>query len=299
MLNTSHGLMCVLAHPDDESMALGGTLAMYAAKGIATSLVMATRGERGWPGEPATYPGPRALGQMREAELRAAAAELGVNDLVFLDEIDGELDQADVNVIVKKIVAEIRRVRPAVVVTFGPDGAYGHPDHIAISQLTTTAVICAAYPAFEDPNGAPAHRVSKLYYRIWTADEAAVFRSVFEDVGIDVAGERRQFVSWPDWAVTTQIDARDYWPEVRDAVASHHSQIESVSALAQLDARGHRRLWGTQQFFRAMSVVPVDPGVENDLFAGLQRRSRSIEPIRLVPNGAVSEPEQGELIATG
>ena len=71
-MSNPNGLMCVLAHPDDESMALGGTLAMYAAKGVATSLVMATRGERGWPGEPVAYPGPRALGQMREAELRAA-----------------------------------------------------------------------------------------------------------------------------------------------------------------------------------------------------------------------------------
>src|SRR5215211_4010385 len=128
-MNDSNGLMCVLAHPDDESLALGGTLAMYAAKGVPTSLVMATRGERGWRGEPADDPGPLAVGRIREAELRAAAAELGVRDLVFLDEIDGELDQVDVNVIVKKIVAEIRRVRPAVVATFGPDGAYGHPDH--------------------------------------------------------------------------------------------------------------------------------------------------------------------------
>jgi LmbE family N-acetylglucosaminyl deacetylase len=288
-MNTSNGLMCVLAHPDDESMALGGTLAMYAAKGVATSLVMATRGERGWQGEPGAYPGPRALGQMREAELRAAAAELGVSDLVFLDEIDGELDQADVNVIVKKIVAEIRRLRPAVVVTFGPDGVYGHPDHIAISQLTTTAVICAAYPEFEDPSGAPAHRVSKLYYRICTAAECAVFRSVFKDIGIDVAGVRRELVSWPDWAVTTQIDTGDYWPEVHDAVARHHSQIQSVSALAQLDSRGRRRLWGTQQFFRAMSVVAVDPGVEDDLFAGLPSRPYTLSQDRQTAIGVINE----------
>jgi LmbE family N-acetylglucosaminyl deacetylase len=296
-MNHADGLMCVLAHPDDESLALGGTLAMYAAKGVATSLVMATRGEQGWYGEPAAYPGPRVLGRIREAELRAAAAELGVRDLVFLDEVDGELDQANVNVIIKKIVAEIRRVRPAVVVTFGPDGVYGHPDHIAISQLTTTAVICAADPGFEVPTGAPPHRVSKLYYRICTAAESEVYRSVFGDVGIDVAGVRREWVSWPDWAITTRLDTADYWPEVRDAVACHRSQIGDVAALAELDARGHRRIWGTQHFFRAMSVVAVDPGVENDLFAGLSRRPQLALIDRQSPNGAVNQHGQAELVA--
>jgi LmbE family N-acetylglucosaminyl deacetylase len=294
-----NGLMCVLAHPDDESLALGGTLAMYAAKGIPTSLVMATRGERGWPGEPGAYPGPRALGRIREAELRAAAAALGVGDLVFLDQLDGELDQADQGAMVAKIVAEIRRIRPAVIATFGPDGAYGHPDHIATSQLTTTAVILAADPGFDVPTGAPAHRVAKLYYRIWTAAECDLYRSVFRDTGIDVAGERRQWVSWPDWAITTRLDTVDYWPEVRDAVACHRSQIGDVAELVELDVRGHRRLWGTQHFFRAMSVVAVDPSVEDDLFAGLGRQPHATGRIRLMPNGVASEPRQDELIATG
>jgi LmbE family N-acetylglucosaminyl deacetylase len=288
-MNHSNGLMCVLAHPDDESLALGGTLAMYSAKGVRTSVLMATRGERGWTGEPAAYPGPQALGRVREAELRAAAAELGVIDLVFLDELDGELDQVDQYDIVERIVAEIRRVRPAVVVTFGPDGVYGHPDHIAISQLTTTAVICAAYPGFGDPTGAPPHRVSKLYYRICTAAESEVYRSVFGNVGIDVAGARREWVSWPDWAITTRLDTADYWPEVRDAVACHRSQIGDVAALSQLDAWGNRRLWGNQHFFRAMSVVAVGPGVEGDLFAGLARRPQAVQLDRQSENGLVHE----------
>ena len=74
-------LMAVLAHPDDESVGLGGTLARYAAEGIETSLVCATRGELGWAGEPAAYPGPLALGRLREAELLAAADALGVADV--------------------------------------------------------------------------------------------------------------------------------------------------------------------------------------------------------------------------
>jgi LmbE family N-acetylglucosaminyl deacetylase len=288
-MQDTNGLMCVLAHPDDETLALGGTLAMYAAKGIRTSLVMATRGERGWTGEPAAYPGPRVLGRIREVELRAAAMALGITDLVFLDQLDGELDQIDQMAIVAKIVAEIRRVRPSVVVTFGPDGAYGHPDHIAISQLTTTAVICAAHSGFDDPTGAPPHRVAKLYYRIWTAAECAVYQSVFSDVGIDVAGTRRELVAWPDWAITTQLDTSDYWPEVRDAVACHRSQLGDIAQLAGLDAVMHRRLWGVQHFVRATSVVAVGSGVEDDLFAGLERGPQSASPARLTPNGAVSE----------
>jgi LmbE family N-acetylglucosaminyl deacetylase len=271
-MNDSNGLMCVLAHPDDESLALGGTLAMYAAKGIATSLVMATRGERGWRGEPTDDPGPLALGRIREAELRAAVAELGVRELVFLDEIDGELDQSDQSAMIARIVAEIRRIRPALIATFGPDGVYGHPDHIAISQLTTAAVLRAADPELDDPSGGLPHRVSKLYHRIWTTTEFVAYRAVFGDVAIDVDGTLRAFFFWPDWAVTTWLDTSDYWEEVRDAVACHRSQIGGVAALAQLDAHGHKRLWGTQHFIRAMSVVPVAPGVEVDLFAGLSRR---------------------------
>src|SRR6187401_166300 len=126
--------MCVLAHPDDESLGNGGTLARYAAEGVETYLATATRGERGWNGPPDAYPGPEALGRTREAELRAAAAELGLREVSFLDYIDGDLDQADPAEAVGRIGAVLRRVRPHVVITFGPDGAYGHPDHIAICQ---------------------------------------------------------------------------------------------------------------------------------------------------------------------
>ena len=88
-------LMCILAHPDDESLALGGTIAKYASQGIEVSLVVATRGERGWFSEPSQYPGERALGLIREQELRRASRALGVTRLTFLDYIDGELDRAD------------------------------------------------------------------------------------------------------------------------------------------------------------------------------------------------------------
>jgi LmbE family N-acetylglucosaminyl deacetylase len=115
-------LLCVLAHPDDESMGTGGILARYAAEGVTTAVLCATRGERGWMGDEADNPGLAALGQIREAELRAAATVLGVAELAFLDYLDGELDAAEPAEATGRIVAAMRRLRPHVVVTSGRTG---------------------------------------------------------------------------------------------------------------------------------------------------------------------------------
>ena len=155
-------LLCVLAHPDDESLGMGGTLARNASEGAETYLVTATRGERGWFGGEKDNPGPAALGTMLEAELRCASETLGIREVCFMDYIDGELDQAPSDEAVAMIVSHIRRIKPDVVITFAPDGAYGHPDHIAICQFTTAAVVCAADPNYVDTSGEP-HRISKLY----------------------------------------------------------------------------------------------------------------------------------------
>ncbi len=110
-------LMAVLAHPDDESLGTGGILAKYAAEGIETSLVTATRGERGWFGDEREYPGLESLGQIREAELRAAAEVLGIRGVDFLGYLDGELDQAHPAEVMAKIVGHLRSLKPNVVVT--------------------------------------------------------------------------------------------------------------------------------------------------------------------------------------
>ena len=88
-------LLCVFAHPDDETLGAGSTLAKYAAAGVELALVTATRGERGWQGDPSADPGPQALGELRTAELLAAAQVLGIRDVQFLSYLDGDLDQAD------------------------------------------------------------------------------------------------------------------------------------------------------------------------------------------------------------
>ena len=270
-------LMCVFAHPDDESFAFGGTLALYAAQGIEVSLVSATRGERGWAGDPTARPDPPELGRLREAELSAAAGVLGARRPTFFDYPDGELDRADPSEVIAKLVAALRRDRPDVVVTFGPDGAYGHPDHIAVSRHTTAAVLVAADPAHRDSHDSPPHRVAKLYHRVWTAAERAVYLAAFPALGIDVGGERRQMVAWPEWAVTARLDAAAHWRAVWSAVACHRSQLADYAALARQSPGYHRALWGTQQFSLAMSLVAVGSGVETDLFAGLRHRPRLLE----------------------
>jgi len=263
--------MCVLAHPDDESLGTGGTLAKCAADGVASYLVTATRGERGRFGNSVESPGPDVVGRAREAELLAAAKELGVRDVRFLDYPDGALDTIDASEAIEKIVGHLRRVRPHVVVTFGPDGAYGHPDHIAISQLTTAAIMCAADPLFgiQSDLGDP-HRVSKLYFIAWSGKKWAAYQQALRRLVFTVDGEERQAVPWPDWAITTVVDTSRVWPSVWRAVSCHKTQMTIYGKLAELSEEHQRSLWGTQEFYRAFSEVNGGRAQESDLFEGLK-----------------------------
>jgi LmbE family N-acetylglucosaminyl deacetylase len=272
-------LMCVLAHPDDESLATGGTLAKYAASGVQTYLVMATRGERGWFGPVAENPGPQKLGQMREAELRAAAQMLGVQEVIFLGYQDGELDQAAPAEAIAKIVTHLRRVRPDVVVTFDPNGMYGHPDHIAISQLTTTAVMAAADPSYQALGTGSPHRVAKLYYRAFLQAEQEPYESTFGHLVMPVDSVERRFTTWPEWAITTRIDISGYWEQTWQAITCHRTQLPDLPNLKALSNELHARLWATQTYYRAMSLVNGGREVEDDLFAGLREQ---VQPQRLI-----------------
>jgi LmbE family N-acetylglucosaminyl deacetylase len=262
-------LLCVLAHPDDESLGTGGILARYAAAGVATGILIATRGERGWPGNPDTYPGPQALGCLREMELRAAAAALGVRTVELMDYPDGDVDWADPTEVIERIAAYLRQFRPQVVVTFAPDGATGHPDHIAISQFTTAAIVAAADGSHAFPGAPPPHRVAKLYYLVYSRAQTEAYETVFGDTFMTVEGVRRAAPPWPDWAITTRIDATAHWRQVRQAVGCHQTQIPNAAKLARLPAETHRALWGRQEFYRAFSLVNGGRAVEDDLFAGL------------------------------
>jgi LmbE family N-acetylglucosaminyl deacetylase len=262
-------LMCVLAHPDDESLGMGGALAKYAAEGVETYVVTATKGERGRSGskEPLT---PEAIGRLREAELHAASAELGVREVNLLGYCDAELDQANPAEAIGRIVAQIRRVKPQVVLTFAPDGAYGHPDHIAICQFATAAVVCAADSDYQLQADSAAHRVSKLYYLAWRADKWAVYQAALKKLVIAVDGVERQATPWPDWAVTTVIETSEFQRQVWRAVSCHKTQMATYQKLSDLSPEHHRSLWGSQEFYRAMSLVNGGRRLETDLFEGIR-----------------------------
>jgi len=268
--------MAVLAHPDDESLGVGGTLAKYASEGVDVFLLTATRGESGRfhghrPDEP-QHPGPVALAKIREAELRAAAAVLGVREVSLLDYSDRHLDQANPRRAIADIAGHLRRVRPDVVITFGSDGAYGHPDHIAISQFTTAAIVAAADLSFAgdgvEPEGT-SHTVSKLYYIAWPASTWNAYQTAVGKLFSTVDGVERLVGAWPDWAITTAIDARRFWPTVWRAVSCHESQVAGYARLKDLPPDLHEALWGRQSFYRAFSLVNGGRTRETDFFEGI------------------------------
>jgi len=270
-------LMAVLAHPDDETLGVGGMLAYYAARGVSTHVVSATRGERGRYFTNENRPSDAEVGRVREGELRAAARELGVRDVAFLDYLDGALDRADPREAIARIAAHLRRVRPQVVVTFDPFGAYGHPDHIAISQFTTAAVTLAA-----DPNvrieGSAAHAISKLYYFVTTQSRWDVYQAAFKVLVSKVDTHERHAVPWPDWAVSARIDAGAHWEDVWRAVQQHETQIAIYGTLSELTPEQHREIWGGQTFYRVLSHVNGGRQLETDLFAGIESPATHRDP---------------------
>ena len=271
-------LVAIMAHPDDESLGVGGTLARYAAEGVETSVITATRGESGRyrgvrEGEGPDHPGAAVLARIREEELRAAGAALGVRDLTLLDYVDGLLDRADPAEAVALIAGHLRRLRPQVALTFPPDGAYGHPDHIAICQFATAACVAAAdgasHPGDAFAGHAP-HAVSKLYYMATPAGPWAAYQEAFKKLVSTVDGVEREAVVWPDWAVTTVIDTREHGETVWKAVTCHESQIAGYERLRHISPEAHEELWSRQHFYRAFSTVNGGRRRETDLFEGLR-----------------------------
>ncbi len=158
------------AHPDDETVMAGGTLALLAARGVRTHVICATRGEGGETGEPPLVTDRALLGAVREAELRCALAALGVGGLTLLDYVDPDVGPdntlspftADFDALVSRIAAALRAAEADVVLAHGPDGEYGHPAHRLIHAATAAAVarlqdravcfysVAAAVPGIDD-----------------------------------------------------------------------------------------------------------------------------------------------------
>lgn len=264
-------LLAVFAHPDDESMGMGGTLAKYSAEGVETHLVCASRGEKGWFGPDEQDPGPEQLGQIRTRELENAVRQLGMKSLHFLGYLDGEVDKANPAAVICRIVTRIRLIQPQVVVTFPPDGNYGHPDHIAIGQFTNAAIVCAADSTYADPENLPAHRAAKLYFMVDSESFINLIAPFMGDMSFPVGDQLRGEVAWKEWMITTRIDMAEHCHVAWRAIRCHESQLPSLGALADMHEDAATAILAMQgTFFRAYSLVNGGRGVETDLFAGLR-----------------------------
>ncbi|MDX9993334.1 MAG: PIG-L family deacetylase [Anaerolineales bacterium] len=167
-------ILAVLAHPDDESFGMGGTLALYASQGHAVYLICATRGEAGTVDEHYLN-GYASIAELRENELRCAASQLGLRGVFFLDYRDSGMTGAEDNrhpaaqinaplaEVAAKVVGYIRELKPDVVLTFDEIGGYRHPDHIHIQQATVLAFEHAADATFH-PQAGPPFQPAKLYF---------------------------------------------------------------------------------------------------------------------------------------
>jgi N-acetyl-1-D-myo-inositol-2-amino-2-deoxy-alpha-D-glucopyranoside deacetylase len=180
-------LLAVLAHPDDETFGTGGTLAHYSSVGVNVFVVCATRGEVG-DVEPEMLAGFSSVAELRENELKCAAATLGLKGVFFLKYRDSGMEgspdnlhpmalaAADLEVVTGDVVHFVRMLRPEVVITFDPIGGYRHPDHIAIQRATVKAFYAAGDPTQFD-HDLPAFTPQKLYFHTFPRGflRAAVF----------------------------------------------------------------------------------------------------------------------------
>ncbi len=247
-------LLGLFAHPDDESRIVGGTLAKYASEGGHVGLVVATRGEAGSCGEPPLCT-PEELPRVREAELRDACAILGVAEPTILDYRDGTLPQVDRRELAGHLVASIRRLRPHVVVTFGPEGRTLHPDHVAIHRAATAAFELAADPGTYPEQGLAAHAAAKLYY-------STLPESLVRAIGWGFPGI-------PDEEVTVALDVRPWLEQKKRATNEAHRTQAHDQPFANLPEAERWQALGTEYFRLAASRLPHQPRPEPDLFAGL------------------------------
>ncbi len=220
-------LLGIFPHPDDEAYSAGGTLARAAAAGVDVYVLCATRGEAGQIVTP-DLATPETLGAVRERELHAACAALGIHPPLFLGYRDGTLPAVDLVEAVSRIVRVIRSLRPHVVLTLGPDGVYGHPDHIALHKLVTPAFRSAGGGSrFPEEQFGPPWQPARLY---WTAFPRGYFRPVWERLlHSDLAAGVRQFdperLGVTDDEVHVEIDVTAFVPQKLAALRAHRTQL--------------------------------------------------------------------------
>jgi N-acetyl-1-D-myo-inositol-2-amino-2-deoxy-alpha-D-glucopyranoside deacetylase len=276
--NEPRGLVAAFAHPDDESFGAGGTLATVAAAGYPVWVICATNGDEGGV---ADETGDHAMDpEVRRSELRCACAALGIAPPIFLGYRDSGMENwtpkpgafvlMDRDEVVSRISDEIRRLRPAVVVTFDPSGGYGHPDHIRISEVATTAFERTHIEA-----GGP----RALYHQVTSRTAMETFMVRWEQDARD-RGEtkepteddllqRRRFreLSRPDHEITTKVDVRAVIRRKLEALACHASQMRDES-WTQRNPEELEATMGEESFVR-VEPKPL-PGERETTLLGLE-----------------------------
>ncbi len=203
-------LLCIYAHPDDESFLVAGAACLYARRGVRSVLVTATLGQAGRCGDP-PFCTAEELPQVRRQELNEACSLLGIEDLHLLGYRDQKLSEAPMEEVRSRLVDLIRRYRPEVVATFDPQGLNLHPDHIAVSRFASDAVAAAADPRFSPPSEPP-HQVQRL---LWTPP-----------TGVWDLQAKPPWDGYP--GVDFQIDIRPFSAIKKQALQCHRSQMHSI-----------------------------------------------------------------------
>lgn len=276
------GLLSFHAHPDDESISMGGTLADYAARGVPVTVVTATRGEAGeiHNRDDVAEARPR-LGDIREAEQRAACGILGVDDLEYLGFRDsgmmGTPDNAhadsfwgaDFMDAVGRLVRVIRSRRPDVVTAYDPFGGYGHPDHIQVHRVGTAAFFASAdVGRFPLEPGEEPWQPARLYWATWSRERMRrVRRQMATDLGADGEPEEPSSGTLPEH-ITTRRDVSLFVEQKQAALLRHDSQFPADSWVRTMSDERLSEFLGEEVFVRAFTTTPGDPG-DPDFFSGL------------------------------
>lgn len=284
------GLLAVLAHPDDESFGMGGTLALYAQRGVEVSLVCATRGEAGEM-DPDCLEGFASVAERRVSELRGAAGILGLAGLYFLDYRDSgmpgspdnqhpdALAAAPLEEVAARVVYYIRKLHPQVVITFDPIGGYKHPDHIAIHKATVRAFQVAGDPGWQAPAAFPVdlppYQPQKLYFHVFPKTMMRLVVSLLPLTGRDPHKFGRNgdidladLVKDGDFPTHAEIDYSRVQEKKDAAAACHESQLGGGPPRRGLIGWVWHQMGKHEHFMRA--YPPAGRGVkERDLFAGL------------------------------
>jgi N-acetyl-1-D-myo-inositol-2-amino-2-deoxy-alpha-D-glucopyranoside deacetylase len=240
---TGRTVLAVFAHPDDESLACGGTLARLADAGVRVVLFCASRGEKGSVSDPALI-ADGDLGTVRTKELHEAAKVLGIAEVIIGDQPDGDLRWARIHYLHVQIVSAVRRCRPDAVITFAEDGLYWHLDHIGVHERTYTALgtLGAGAPPLyyvTMPPGIMHEVVTTAIAKGWVPAHSS-----FWGIAPEAFGDA---VETP----TLIVDVGDWVPRKLAALRCHRTQMGPTNPFARIDQAEARRWLGVEHFRRA------------------------------------------------